>query len=46
MNIDEIIDDLHGELQVLEDIKTKLSEAQENVRESISMLQMIKVDVE
>lgn len=46
MNIDEIIDDLHGELQVLEDIKTKLSDAQENVRESISMLQMIKVDVE
>lgn len=45
MNIEEIIEDLRNQMQTLEDLKTQLSEAQENIRESISMLQMIRVDM-
>lgn len=45
MNIEEIIEDLRNQMQTLEDLKTQLSEAQENIRENISMLQMLKVDI-
>ena len=45
MNIEEIIEDLRNQMQTLEDLKTQLSETQENIRESISMLQMIRVDM-
>lgn len=45
MNIDEIIDDLRGQLQVLEDLKTQITESQENIRETICQCQMIKETV-
>lgn len=45
MNIEEIIEDLRNQMQTLDDLKTQLSEAQENIRESISTLQMIRVDM-
>ena len=45
MNIEEIIEDLRNQMQTLEDLKTQLSEAQENIRESISILQMIRLDM-
>ena len=45
VNIEEIIEDLRSQMPTLEDLKTQLSEAQENIRESISMLQMIRVDM-
>ena len=42
MNIDEIIEDLLGQLQALEDLKTHISESQENIRETICQCQMMK----
>ncbi len=45
VNIEEIIEDLRNQMQTLEDLKTQMSEAQENIRESISTLQMIRVDM-
>lgn len=42
MTIDDIIHDLKAEMQTLEDLKTQISEAQENIRETISECQIIK----
>lgn len=42
MNIDEIVDDLRGQLQALEDLKTHITESQEDIRETICRLQMLK----
>ena len=42
MNIDEIINDLKAQMQTLEDMKTQLTEGQENIRESLCQLQMVK----
>lgn len=42
MNIDDIIMDLKAEMQTLEDLKTQISETQENIRETICQCEMIK----
>jgi hypothetical protein len=42
MNIDDIIVDLKAEMQTLEDLKTQISEAQENIRETICQCQILK----
>lgn len=42
MNIDEIITDLKAEMQTLEDLKTQISEAQEDIRNTICQCQMLK----
>ena len=42
MNIDDVIMDLKAEMQTLEDLKTQISEAQENIRETICQCEMIK----
>lgn len=42
VNIDEIVDDLRGQLQSLEDLKTHITESQEDIRETICRLQMLK----
>ncbi len=45
MTIDDIIHDLKAEMQTLEDLKTQISEAQENIRETISECQIIKEEI-
>jgi hypothetical protein len=42
VNIDEIITDLKAEMQTLEDLKTQVSEAQEDIRNTICRCQMLK----
>lgn len=42
MNIDDIIVDLKAEMQTLEDLKTQISEAQENIRETIFQCLILK----
>ena len=43
MNIDEIIDDLKNQIQQMEDAKTQITEAQEELREMIAQIQMGEV---
>jgi len=42
MDIDDIILDLKGQIQQLEDAKTQLTEAQEDLRQTICHLEMTK----
>ena len=45
MNISEIIDDLKSEIQQMEDAKTQITEAQEDLRNTICILQTMKEDL-
>lgn len=40
MNISALIEDLKAQLQELEDAKTQITEAQEDLRETIAQLQL------
>ena len=45
VNISEIIDDLKSEIQQMEDAKTQITEAQEDLRNTICILQTMKEDL-
>ena len=40
MNKKELIEDLRAQLQAMEDVKTQIMEAQEDLRQTITLLQM------
>lgn len=40
--LDELIEDLRNQMQTLEDLKTQIAEAQENIRDSICQVEMLK----
>ena len=44
MNISELIETLKAQLQELEDAKTQITEAQEDLRETIARIQMAEVE--
>lgn len=46
MTTEEIIEDLKNQMQELENIKTQISEAQLDIRNTISLVMMMKMEAQ